>query len=78
MRLRTSVFTEQVTQTVPVQREEVRIEREPITDAGNATDGPAISDEEHEVVLHEKEVVVENRAPFLRSEARRSARAARP
>lgn len=29
--------------------------REPITDAnrGQATDGPAISEEEHEVVLHE-------------------------
>ena len=64
VRLRKYVVTEQVTQTVPVQREEVRVEREPITDAnvGNATDGPAISDEEHEVVLHEEEVVVEKRA----------------
>src|SRR6185503_11634661 len=31
-RLRKYVTTEQVTKTVPVQREEVRIEREPITD----------------------------------------------
>src|SRR3712207_6487943 len=47
--------------TVPVQREEVRIEREPITDAnvGDAMDGPAISEEEHEVVLHEEQPVVE-------------------
>jgi stress response protein YsnF len=39
-----------------VQREEVRVEREPITDANvdNATDGPAISEEEHEVTLHEE------------------------
>ena len=32
-RLRKYVVTEQVEQTVPVQREEVRVEREPITDA---------------------------------------------
>ncbi len=63
-RLRKYVVTEQVQQTVPVQREEVRVEREPITDAnvGAATDGPAISEEEHEVVLHEEEVVTEKRA----------------
>jgi len=63
-RLRKYVVTEQVEQTVPVRREEVRIEREPITDAnaGDATDGPAISEEEHEVVLHEEEVVVDKRA----------------
>jgi uncharacterized protein (TIGR02271 family) len=60
-RLRKHVVTEMVTKTVPVQREEVRIEREPITDAnrGDALDGPAISEEEHEVVLHEDEVVVD-------------------
>jgi len=48
---------------VPVRREEVRLEREPITDAnrGEALDGPAISEEEHEVVLHEEEVVAEKR-----------------
>jgi uncharacterized protein (TIGR02271 family) len=63
-RLRKYVVTEQVQKTVPVQREEVRIEREPITDAnvGQATSGPDISDEEHEVVLHEEEVVTEKRA----------------
>jgi uncharacterized protein (TIGR02271 family) len=63
-RLRKYVVTEQVEQTVPVQREEVRLEREPITDAnvGDAKDGPAISEEEHEVTLHEEEVVVEKRA----------------
>ncbi|HEX4019133.1 MAG TPA: YsnF/AvaK domain-containing protein [Frankiaceae bacterium] len=59
-RLRKYVVTENVTQTVPVSHEEVRVEREPITDA-NATaamDGPAISEEEHEVVLHEERPVV--------------------
>ena len=63
-RLRKYVVTEQVQQTVPVQREEVRVEREPITDANvdAATSGPDISDEEHEVVLHEEEVVTEKRA----------------
>jgi uncharacterized protein (TIGR02271 family) len=63
-RLRKYVVTEQVQKTVPVQREEVRVEREPITDANveRATDGPEISDEEHEVVLHDEEVVAEKRA----------------
>jgi len=62
-RLRKYVVTEEVTQTVPVQREEVRIEREPIADSNvdRALDGPEISEEEHEVVLHEEEPVVEKR-----------------
>ncbi|MDQ5809114.1 MAG: PRC and DUF2382 domain-containing protein [Actinomycetota bacterium] len=62
-RLRKYVVTEEVQTTVPVQREEVRIEREPITDANvdAATDGPAISEEEHEVTLHAEEPVVEKR-----------------
>jgi uncharacterized protein (TIGR02271 family) len=62
-RLRKHVVTEMVTKTVPVQREEVRIEREPITDAnrGQAMSGADISEEEHEVVLHEEEPVVEKR-----------------
>ena len=64
VRLRKYVTTEQQTVTVPDQREEVRVEREPITDAnlGDATSGPAISEEEHEVTLREEEVVVEKRA----------------
>ena len=63
-RLRKYVVTENVTETVPVSREEVRIEREPITDAnvGNAMDGPAISEEEHEVTLHAERPVVEKEA----------------
>jgi uncharacterized protein (TIGR02271 family) len=62
-RLRKYVVTEQVQTTVPVQREEVRIEREPISDGNvdQALEGPAISEEEHEVVLHEEEVVTEKR-----------------
>jgi uncharacterized protein (TIGR02271 family) len=63
-RLRKYVVTENVTQTVPVSREEVRVEREPITDAnyGAAMDGPAISEEEHEVVLHAEQAVVQKEA----------------
>ncbi|MGY1777018.1 PRC and DUF2382 domain-containing protein [Geodermatophilus sp. SYSU D00804] len=63
-RLRKYVVTENVSQTVPVSHEEVRVEREPITDAniGNAMDGPAISEEEHEVVLHAERPVVSKEA----------------
>jgi uncharacterized protein (TIGR02271 family) len=60
-RLRKHVVTEQQTVNVPVTREEVRIEREPITEGnvGQATSGADISEEEHEVVLHEERPVVE-------------------
>ena len=63
VRLRKYVVEDEVTQTVPVRREEVRVEREPITDANvdDATSGPEISSEEHEVVLREEEVVAEKR-----------------
>ena len=61
--MRKYVTTEQVQRTVPVQRERVRVEREPITDANldAATSGPDISEEEHEVILREEEPVVEKR-----------------
>lgn len=64
VRLRKYVVTEDVTTTVPVRKERVRIEREPITEANQdpATDGPAISEEEHEVVLQEEVPVVSTRA----------------
>jgi uncharacterized protein (TIGR02271 family) len=59
-RLRKYVVTEEQTTTVPVSHEEVVVEREPITqtNAPAAHDGPAISEEEHEVVLHEERPVV--------------------
>jgi len=62
-RLRKYVVTEEVQQTVPVRREEVRVEREPITDdnVDAAMSGPEISEAEHEVVLHEEQPVVEKR-----------------
>ena len=64
VRLRKYVETEHVQTTVPVQREEVRVEREPVTEANvdQALAGPEISEEEHEVVLHEEQPVVEKRA----------------
>ncbi len=59
-RLRKFITTENVTQTVPVSHEEVRLEREPITDAnrGDAMAGGDITEEEHEVVLTEERAVV--------------------
>ncbi len=63
-RLRKYVVTEEQTVTVPVTHEEVRLEREPITDAnvGDAMAGAEISEEEHEVTLHEEQVVVQKQA----------------
>jgi len=59
VRLRKWVETEHVQESVPVAHEEVRVEREPITDANidRAMDGPEISSEEHEMPLYEEEVV---------------------
>ena len=63
-RLRKYVVTEQQQVTVPVTREEVTLDREPITDAnvGSALDGPTISEEEHEVTLHAERPVVDTEA----------------
>ncbi|MFD0318708.1 DUF2382 domain-containing protein [Streptomyces flavalbus] len=63
-RLRKYVVTEEVETTVPLRHEEVRVEREPITDANRdaALSGPEISEAEHEVTLHEERPVVETEA----------------
>jgi len=69
VRLRKYVVTENVTQTVPVSREEVRLEREPITDAnrGEAMSGGDITEEDHEVTLHaERPVVSKETVPVER------------
>jgi uncharacterized protein (TIGR02271 family) len=69
VRLRKYVVTENVTQTVPVSHEEVRLEREPITDAsrGQAIAGADITEEEHEVTLHaERPVVAKETVPVER------------
>lgn len=60
-RLRKYVTTENETVTVPVRKERAVLETEPVTSASldNATAGPAISEDEHEVVLSEERVVVD-------------------
>jgi stress response protein YsnF len=62
-RLRKYIVTEQVQQTVPVRRERAVVEREPITSENIdlATSGPELSEEEHEVILHQETPVVEKR-----------------
>lgn len=59
VRLRKHVVTDHVTKTVPVQREEVRVEREPVT-GGTATG--KLGEDEAEVTLYEDDVVVEKTA----------------
>ena len=63
-RLRKYIVTEQQQVSVPVTREEVRVEREPITEANRdaALAGPDISEEEHEVVLTEERPIVTTEA----------------
>jgi uncharacterized protein (TIGR02271 family) len=60
-RLRKHVVTENVTRTVPVSHEEVRLEREPITEDNRdaAVSGEPISEDEHEVTLRAERPVVE-------------------
>ncbi len=63
-RLRKRIVTEQATATVPVSQERATVTREPITEANmpKAMDGPAISEEEHEVVLQKDVPVVAKEA----------------
>ncbi|MFJ8593316.1 DUF2382 domain-containing protein [Streptomyces sp. NPDC093598] len=63
-RLRKYVVTEEQQYTVPVRHEEVRVEREPITDSNRdrAMTGPDITEAEHDVTLYEEQPVVETRA----------------
>lgn len=68
-RLRKHIVTEHVTTTVPVSHEEVRLEREPITEAnrGQAMSGGDLTEEEHEVILHaERPVVTKETVPVER------------
>lgn len=59
VRLRKYVVTEMVTKTVPVRHEEVRLEREPVSEA-DATSAPS-ADGAYEMVLHEEQLVIEKR-----------------
>ncbi|MFD3730912.1 PRC and DUF2382 domain-containing protein [Streptomyces sp. NPDC058632] len=58
------VVTEDVEQTVPVRHEEVRVVREPITEADReaAASGVEMGEADYEVTLHEERPVVETRA----------------
>jgi uncharacterized protein (TIGR02271 family) len=62
-RLRKYVVTEEQQQTVPLRHDEVRVEREPITQSNKdaALSGPEISEDEYEVTLYEERPVVETR-----------------
>lgn len=59
-RLRKYVVSEQQQVSVPVEREEVRLEREPITGHNRqaAYSGPDLTESEHEVTLHADRPVV--------------------
>jgi stress response protein YsnF len=58
-RLRKFVDVEEVEQTVPIRHEEVRLERESISDADRASRAGEISEAEQYVTLHEDRPVVE-------------------
>lgn len=61
-RLRKYIVTENVTRTIPVSHEEVRLVREPIAETERGTDAGRIQEEELEVTLHEER-------PTIRKEA---------
>jgi uncharacterized protein (TIGR02271 family) len=84
-RLRKYVVTENVTTQVPVSHEEVRVEREPVTEASRDTAmaGVDITEAEHHVTLHAERPVVERKpsrwsgsgwAPRRSPKSRKSAR----
>ncbi|MFI6070372.1 DUF2382 domain-containing protein [Actinoplanes sp. NPDC051343] len=59
-RLRKHIVTERQQVDVPVRREEVRLEREPVAGANRdeATSGSDLGESEHEVILHAERPVV--------------------
>jgi uncharacterized protein (TIGR02271 family) len=61
VRLRKWIDTEHVSQSVPVQHEEARIVREPITehDADREASGTDFRDDAHEITLSEERVSVQ-------------------
>jgi len=61
VRLRKWVETDRVTETVPVTKETVSVEREPITggNIGDAMSGPEITESEFEVTVNEERAVAE-------------------
>ena len=61
-RLRKYVVTDHETVDVPVEREEVTVERTPINDTNARVDNGTIGEEEVDVTLHEERPVVEKEA----------------
>ena len=63
VRLKKRIVTDHEQMTIPVEREEVRVEREPVTaeNVDKATAGAQMRESEHEVTLHEDEVVAEKK-----------------
>ncbi len=61
VRLRKYIVSENVSQDVSLASEQVKVTREPITDAnvGQATSGADLSEEEHEVTLMKEEAVIQ-------------------
>jgi len=61
VRLKKYVVTENTTVTIPLIREKVRVEREPVTaeNWNEAGEGPSMSDDHQEIVLHEEIPVVQ-------------------
>ncbi|MFF4599600.1 PRC and DUF2382 domain-containing protein [Amycolatopsis sp. NPDC001319] len=68
VRLRKYVVTEEQQVTVPVSHEEVRLEREPITEARGGTGRAELGEQEQDVVLHaEKPVISKETVPVERA-----------
>jgi uncharacterized protein (TIGR02271 family) len=63
VRLKKRIVTEPKQVTVPVQHEEVHVEREPVThkNIGEAMKGPELRERDHEVTLHEEQIEVEKK-----------------
>jgi uncharacterized protein (TIGR02271 family) len=57
--VRKRVVSERVDRTVPVEREELRVEREPIPEGERRRQGAGIAEDEHTIELHEERPVVE-------------------
>ncbi|MFI1095720.1 PRC and DUF2382 domain-containing protein [Streptomyces sp. NPDC020917] len=60
-RMHKYVEVEEVEKTVPIRHEEVRLEREPITEATRAGMNPEISEDDQYITLHEEEAIIDTR-----------------
>ena len=61
VRIKRYVVTDYVTQTIPVRREELRLEAEALVDEASLPASPALPGDGREMVLHHEEVVVSKR-----------------